>query len=235
MQDSRPEKRFRCTAQRSQVDTIAATIDGYTADRLEARGRGPIAALQHLKATTQTNAQKRAWVTSARTAALLGSAPKSHKSIASGQRAWCAFARHTLGLQGRELPPPIDGLIAWAELFRHPKTYNNYLAHVRLACHLLGVSDAVFSINSAQLKRAKTSIKKKSSRHTPRPRMFIKKAMVQSIVQLPSPTPGQALPITDQAWHSLKMLFLAAYAFLLRLPSEALSMTRGGIGFGFHV
>lgn len=57
--------------------------------------------------------------------------------------------------------------------------------------------------------------------------------MVQSIIQLPSPTPGQALPITDQAWHSLKMLFLAAYAFLLRLPSEALSMTRGGIGLVF--
>jgi len=194
-----------------------------------------MAALQRLKASTQTNAQKRAWVASARTAALLGSAPKSHKSFASGQRAWCAFARHTLGLQGRELPPPIDGLIAWAELFRHHKTYSNYLSHVKLACNLLGVSDAVFTINRSELTRAKASVKKKSSRHTPRPRMFIKKAMVQSIVQLPSPTPGQTLPITDQAWHSLKMLFLVSYAFLLRLPSEALSMTRGGIGFGFHV
>ena len=229
VQDSKAYKRFRCTAKLSQVDTAAMAIANFDNNRSDARNMGPSAALRNLKLTTRTREEKRRWLTLARSTVLLGSCPKTHKSFMSGQRAWASFARHTLDLRGRELPPPIDGLIAWAELFRCHDTYSNYLGHVRLACQLLGVSDNVFVRHENLLRRAKASIRKKPSSFTARPKMFIKQVMIQRILNLPYPADPHSETACSERF--LRMLFLAAYIFLLRLPSEALPMTSGGVGF----
>ena len=57
------------------------------------------------------------------------------------------------------LPPTVDGLLQWSALFRHPRTYSNYLSYVKLACEIRGLEVAVFQHPS--LSRAKESIKKK--------------------------------------------------------------------------
>ena len=150
---------------------------------------------------------------------MLGSCPDSHKSFNSGTKAWAAFARHALHLNGREFPPPLDGLLAWAALFRHPRTFSNYLGYVRLGCHVLGVSDAVFC--SPAFKRAKVAVRKNGGFNT-RPRMFICHDLVRRIVALANKQSATEWP--------LAMLFLATYVFLLRLPSEALPMTVVNVG-----
>ena len=129
------------------IEVIANAVSNYTPIRREANGVGPVVALKRLMVSTCTVADKRKWVEKARVASLLGSCPDSHKSLNNrGTKLWAAFAKHTLDLDGREFPPPLHGLLAWAALFRHPKTFSNYLGYVRLGCHVLGVSDAVFSI-----------------------------------------------------------------------------------------
>ena len=194
----------------------------------KAKGRGPTAALKRLANNAWSGEAgicqaeaKRAWVDKARTASLLGSCPDSHKSFNSGTKAWAAFACEALQLKGKEFPPPLDGLLAWSALFRHHKTFSNYLGYVRLGCHVLGVSDEVF--RSPELKRAKVAVRKNGGFNA-RARMFLGHEMIRRIVALANPS-------SAVEW-SLAMMFLATYIFLLRLPSEALPMTVGGIGCG---
>ena len=205
---------------------------------LQAKGVGPTAALKRLKVSTITDSEKSKWLEKARIEALLGSCPGSHASFLSGTKAWAGFARwvamchvtgvcgnltlrrrHSLGLHGREFPPTIDGLLAWACLFRHYRTFSNYLGYVRLGCQLLGVSDEVFA--SPMLRRAKASVRKKGG-FVARHRMFIRHDTIRRIVRLVDKRSPTEWP--------LAMLFLATYVFLLRLPSEALPMTLAGVG-----
>ena len=52
--------------------------------------------------------------------------------------------------------------------------------------------------------------------------------MIQRILNLPYPADPDSESARSERF--LRMLFLAAYIFLLRLPSEALPMTSGGVG-----
>ena len=218
-------KRPRPLVQVSQLNAIAGCVAGYKPARNESRGMGPTAALKRLMATTSSNAEKNEWVEKSRVGALLGSCPKSHDSLNSGTKAWIGFARHVLNLEGREFPPPIEGLLAWSALFKHHKTFSNYLGYVRLGCHMLNVSDEVF--NSPMLRRAKAAVKKRRA-YAQRPRMWIRQDMIRRILCLVDRR-------SESEW-ALAMLFLVAYVFLLRLPSEALPMSAGGVGcaHGLH-
>ena len=172
-------------------------------------------------ANTCTSEEKSAWVKRARLDSLLGSCPKSHQSFHSGAKLWAAYADKVLGLRDREFPPPLGGLLAWAGLLRHPKTFSNYLGYVRLGCHVLDVSDAVFF--RPELTRAKLAVKKTGA-FKPRQRMFLCHEQIRRIVAMADKKSPVEWP--------LAMLFLAAYVFMLRLPSEGLPMTGGGIGCG---
>ena len=100
--------------------------------------------------------------------ALLGSCPKSLRSFKSGAKHYINFAADFLGTRGRELPPTVDGLLAWSTLFRSHKTLSNYLGHVGLACELIGApSDAV---SHPSIGRANVAVEKKLM-FTPRPKM----------------------------------------------------------------
>ena len=147
----------------------------------KARGGGPADALKRLMANTCTGEEKSAWVKRARLDSLLGSCPKSHQSFHSGAKLWAAYADKVLGLRNREFPPPLGGLLAWAGLFRHPKTFSNYLGYVRLGCHVLDVSDAVFL--RPELKRAKLAVKKIGA-FKPRQRMFLCHEQIRRIVAM---------------------------------------------------
>ena len=72
------------------------------------------------------------------------------------------------------------------------------------------------------LKRAKVAVAKTGGFDT-RSRMFLGHEMIRRIVALADKSSAVEWP--------LAMLFLATYVFLLRLPSEAIPMTAGGIGF----
>ena len=156
----------------------------------------------------------RAWAQVARNSALLGSCPRSLPQVRSGFECWVKFARDVLQRKGSELPPSVDGLLLWSTTFRCRATFCNYLSHLKKACHVARVADAAFT--HASLAAAKLAIEKRSG-WSARPRMAVR---LQVLVQLLE-RPG-ALP----EGPALGFLFVTAYAFLLRLPSEALVIQR---------
>ena len=135
----------------------------------------------------------------------------------SGLRCWCAFAQKVLDRQGRELPPDPDGLLAWSRLFRCHRTFQNYVNHVRIGCALLKVSGE--ATNHWAVKRASESIHKRGGFQSREP-LFIRCDMLADLMRC----------ATASGHVSVAYLFLASYIFLLRMPSEALPMRRGGNG-----
>ena len=77
-----------------------------------------------------------------------------------------------------------------------------------------------------EVKRAKIAIDKRAQ-FVPRAKQFIQRSLLVDILA--------RLPVVEQildasAAESFAMLYLAAYTFLLRVPSEALPMRKGGPG-----
>ena len=124
-------------------------------------------------------------------------------------RTWFWFYSVFLRRKGNAFPPAIDDLLAWSCVFRHPGTFNNYVGYVKLGCELVGVSTNVFKHTS--LARARKAVVKKQAFVARAPK-FIHLDMVKQIVE----------HVTASGDRAFAMLCLAAYAFLLRLPSEAL-------------
>ena len=151
------------------------------------------------------------WMGSARVSAILGSCPKSWASVTSGVRCWANFALSVLGAEPDAVAPPTaDGLAMWSTCFRCAATYANYLSHLRLACAL--VRAPVDAFDHPAIKRAKQAIVARAT-WQPRPRMFIREGLLIRVMRDLSGRPQR---------RQLSMLFLCAYVFLLRLPSEAL-------------
>ena len=182
------------------------------------REMGPRNAIRELSFNAASDDDKVQWVQKARLASILGSVSRSLNSTASGVRCWMHFASQILKLKGRELPPSVDGLLAFSCLFRNAETYGNYLAHIRLACELLQVSTQ--TLDDRSIKRAKKAIRSRAH-FTRRAPMFIGVDLVRQILRYANRFPH---------WQPNAFLYLTAYAFLLRLPSEALPIVRGCSG-----
>ena len=128
----------------------------------------------------------------------------------------------------RRFPPQVEWLQIWSTLFRsvfaavcstripvwrrHSGTFANYCGYVRTGCLLLGVDADVF--DAPEIARAKRAIAARGL-FTARPKMWIRREVLEKIVDWCDERPS---------FKEYGMLYLAAYAFLLRLPSEALPM-----------
>ena len=152
------------------------------------------------------------WINNARIQAIVGSCAKSHASAKSGMRFWRWFAVHILGYEGDVLPPRLDGLLAWSRLFRCHQTFGNYVSYVKLACEIKG--DCVDVFGHPSLRRAKASIEKRRL-FVPRTPTWVSLAVLQQLV---------TCVLVKPELRELAMLFVASYAFLLRLPSEGIPM-----------
>ena len=156
------------------------------------------------------------WAEKARITALLGSCPRSHKSFISGYRCWMGFAGRVLNLKGSELPPTLEGVLAWSVLFRSPGTFQNYVGYLRLACQLARVSTV--ALDDRAIARATTAIAKRGH-FVQRPKQFVKLCLLQRMLV--------ACGQEDNPWTIADgMLFLTAYVFLLRVPSECLPIVK---------
>ena len=145
----------------------------------------------------------------ARVAAILGSCPRSRAELQSSVRAYAAFAIKV----GRiELPPSIDVLLAWSNLFRSSGTFRNYVTHVRTACQVAGFSTD--HLYDRLLGKACRAIDKRHG-HIARKPKFVCFELVQRIVV-------QAAACSNPGARTLSMAILMTYVFLLRLPSECL-------------
>ena len=155
-----------------------------------------------------------AWARVARNSALLGSCPRSLPQVRSGFECWVKLARDVLQRKGGVLPSSVDGLLLWSTTFRCRATFCNYLSHLKKACHVARVSDAALA--HASLSGAKLAIEKRSG-WSARPRLAIRMILLELLLERPGALPEDG---------GLGFLFVTAYAFLLRLPSEALVIQR---------
>ena len=180
---------------------------------------GPRAAAGALRAALPSVGDREDWVRAAWTAALLGSCPASTASVQSGLRCWFAYAGAILGLRpGQALPPTAEGLVSWSLTFRCPGTFANYVAHVRLGCLLAGACVAVFG--HPAVKRAKAAVAKRGL-HMPCSPQFVRLPLLERLVA------GAGAGPDGRMWS---LLWLLSYAFLLRVPSEALPARAGDSG-----
>ena len=195
-------------------------MEAVSEDRpvLDVSEGGPKRALKRLRSTPMSMSDKAVWVEQARMSALVGSCPLSHKSVVSGLRCYVDFVHEMFDLRGREFPPTVEILLAWSTLFRHERTFANYVGYVRLACHMLGLSAE--ACDSDQVRRAKVAIAKKLQFHV-RERKWIRLGMVRQLIEISS---------GFQNLYPTAMLFLLCYVFMLRLPSEALRIRVGSNG-----
>ena len=102
-------------------------------------------------------------------------------------------------------------------MFRSAKTFANYINYVRVGCDLMHVNSA--ATKDPLVKRATVAITKRGNFICQQPRFICKEVLAKLINHcLKSESTAEA------------MLYVAAYAFLLRVPSEGLPMRRGDVG-----
>lgn len=183
--------------------------------RVDMSSLGPRMAIKNAEFPKSASA-RREWLASARIAAVLGSCPRSLDSFRSGLRCYMKFAEKSLGSVSAGFPPTVDGILAWSNFFKCVGTFSNYVGYVRSACCALDVQCP--PAGETAIQRAKVTIVKRMV-ESPRPRMFIQRALVKRLI-------ADASVSVDALRFA--MLWLASYVFLLRVPSEALGMIRGG-------
>ena len=182
-------------------------------DEFNVEGLGPRQAASDLAATLVSDGARAVWYEEARMRAIVGSCPRSLGSAKSGMRAYVDFCRRILKKTGSVFPPDVGDLLAWSRVFRHPITFQNYLGYIKSACEILNVDTAAFRHDS--LRRAKTAVDKREA-FKPREPMFIRQDVVAGMVCYMKGTEDK---------RDFVMLCLFAYAFLLRVLSEALPVT----------
>ena len=159
-----------------------------------------------------SDAQRAARLEAARATALVGGAPASFGTWRSALRNYYAFADKVLGRRGNNaLPPSPSELALWATHFRNPKTFGNYKSQVHKACRLLRLDCSAF--DSAEASGARAAVRKRL-RDEPAPKPAIgHQLLVDMLARVP-----------DEATRGL---FVAAFAFALRVPSEGLVIEKG--------
>lgn len=119
---------------------------------------------------------------------------------------------HVLHWRGNVLPPTVESLTKWSCFFRCHRTFGNYCTAVKLACELMSCSVEAFSHPS--VKRAKVAIEKRCL-FAPKVPTWIGLGRLQQLL---------TVVMLKNELREMMLLFIASYAFLLRLPSEGLPM-----------
>ena len=207
-------KRRRLTCANIDVATIDDILPRHAVrSGVKVPSCRPAQALKWLSSSLATDWERLVWLESARIEAILGSCPKSLPSVVSGIR---AFAAEILRAGGHEFPPTLSGLLAWSLLFRSEHTFANYLGYARVGCALVNKPCHVF--DDPVLRRAKVAVAKRGG-FKKRVPMFIRLDVIRAML---------ALVLEEPVWVLTAMWCLTAYTFLLRVPSECLTLTIGG-------
>ena len=192
------------------VETARTTI-------LCVRDKGPCKAMKDLAVNLDSDQARAIWAEAARLAAIVGSCPKSIREAKSGMRVWIWFARHVLGIKGSVWALREQDIMAWSNMFRNKDTFSTCLGYVRTGC-MMG-KQPTDVLRSSVVKRAKLAIAKREQ-FAPREKQFVQRPLLVKVMKFAKAEHSEAMA----------MLFLAAYVFLLRVPSEGIPMRRGGDG-----
>ena len=194
------------------IETAMTMLKGIAEQKVVRTTMTPRQAIDEAIERTHTHEDKQLWIEHARLEAICGGCTGSIDSLLSAMRAWREFARGMLQMkQGAELPPTKKGLSAWRRMFKCQGTFSNYVRAVKLACVICDASTEAFYDEEAV--RAKRTVKAVEA--PPRERNYIRHSTLAKLVAL-AKHEGDA---------ASQLLYIAAYGFMLRVPSEALQMT----------
>ena len=114
------------------------------------------------------------------------------------------------GPRERVFPATVDKILLWSHTFRCGGTFCNYLGYVRSVSLALGLDCP--SADHPAIRRAVVAIVKRRM-FTGRPRQSIGRTLVRNM-----------LAAVGRGWTAPEhaMLWLVAYMFLLRVPSEVM-------------
>ena len=141
----------------------------------------PMHALVRLREQVPDDAAARAeWRKRARTAAVVGSCPRSLHSLDSGIAHWLkyiAIAHGSINADKMAFPPSLEDVLGWSNTFRCVGTFCDYLTHLRAACHANGF-DAP-PIGHPAIKRAMVAVVKREL-FTKRNKLFVQRCVACS-------------------------------------------------------
>ena len=199
---------------RDQGQALEAALTREVPHCVQAPRSGPGMALKSLQQQSFSVAQCGAWMEAARLEAVLGSCRRSLPSVRSGLQCYVAFVKTMMGTGERAapFPPRIEWLQAWSRLFRSARTFSNYIGYVHTGCLVVKAPTDVFG--HPALKRAKIAVEKAGG-FVQREKLWIRRPRVEAMLRWAK---------DHQEFWRLAVLFLTAYVFLLRVPSEALPM-----------
>ena len=176
---------------------------------------GPRSTLKSIQLDKMDSAARNKWLREAKLDSIVSSCRLSLPSVRSGIRCFAAFMAAAYPDRQLIFPPSLECLLQWSALFRCKNTFANYLGYLRTACLL--VDEPTEVLDHPAIKRAKLSTEK-SSRFAPRPKLWIQQAVVERLVLLSE---------QHVQWKPFARLWVLAYAFLCRVPSEALPIVAG--------
>ena len=188
-------------------------IDGFQGVGSSCVAGGPRRRTCELAAQLSSDESKVEWREQARMQAILGSCPRSIEKVKSGLRCWIDYHAKLGNKSGPSFPPMIEDLMAYSNVFDCAKTFSNYVTHISIGCQLLGRPVDVFDHPS--LSRAVTAIVKRGA-HEGREPMFIRFDAVRTMFTVCADKIELAVAVR---------LYLAAYIFMLRVPSEGVGVT----------
>ena len=121
---------------------------------------------------------KAAWRKQARTAAVVGSCPRSLHSLDSGIAHWqkyIAIVHESRNASRMAFPPQLEDVLGWSNTFRCVGTFCNYLSHLRAACHANGFEAP--PVGHPAIRRAMMAVVKREL-FTARAKMFVQRCVV---------------------------------------------------------
>jgi hypothetical protein len=136
------------------------------------------------------------------------------RSYISAVRGFLLFVRG-LEPEAMPIPPRIEWLLLWSTFFKSHATYGNYLSALKWVCEGCEVNTGVFG--DPALRRAKNALKLTTR---VREKMWIQAPLLVRLVSLAHGEGNMAAII----------LYVLAYVFMMRVPSELIPLRNGGVG-----
>ena len=208
--------------QKTDVDQEKIVFDvvkpGCESVRCTTTDEGPRKAMKTMQLDRMSVAENKVWLESARLEAVLGSCRRSLPSVRSGLRCYVAFVKAIVGTRVESLfPPRLEWLQAWAALFRSSRTFTNYLGYARVGCMIVKADTSIF--DHPAVTRAIRSVEK-AGLFAAREKMWIRRERIEAML---------CWAELHTEYLQYAYLFLLAYVFLLRLPSEALPVVSASV------
>ena len=208
---------FDCLCRPVQQDVqVMSTLEAAAAPTRAAPKKGPRAMIHDLQLASMSIKEASLWMEMARLESIVGSCRRSTPSVKSGISCYLAFVKAVCGCVERPFPPKLEWLQSWAMLFRNADTFGNYVGYVKTACLIVKADTSVFEHPGVM--RAKRAVAKEGGSRA-RGKLWIRRQRVEDMLKLATRSPE---------YEAFARLFLMSYAFLLRLPSEALPMIVAG-------